>query len=82
MSWRSYMHSIVRANMNESAWVGLVNIIAWSFLPRDDEPKGPNLNEESPMIKGGGTNRCDMGLDLSGSWQQGHSATYNTPSRI
>ena len=29
----------------------------------------------------GGTNRSDMGLNLSGSWQQGHSATYNTPSR-
>ena len=23
-----------------------------------------------------------QGLNLSGSWQQGHSATYNTPSRI
>lgn len=30
----------------------------------------------------GGTNRSDAGLNLSGSWQQGHSATYNTPSRI
>ncbi|KAG9438726.1 hypothetical protein H6P81_021321 [Aristolochia fimbriata] len=32
----------------------------------------------------GGTNRCDMGLNLSGSWQQGHSATYNTrpPRRL
>ena len=30
----------------------------------------------------GGTNPCDVGLDLSGSWQQGHSATYNAPSRI
>ena len=32
--------------------------------------------------EGGGTNRSDTGLNLSGSWQQGHSATYNTPSRI
>ena len=32
--------------------------------------------------EGGGTNPCDAGLDLSGSWQQGHSATYNAPSRI
>ncbi|KAK8631922.1 hypothetical protein V6N13_028699 [Hibiscus sabdariffa] len=24
-------------------------------------------------------NRSDKGLNLSGSWQQGHSATYNTP---
>lgn len=31
---------------------------------------------------GGGTNLSDTGLNLSGSWQQGHSATYNTPSRI
>lgn len=30
----------------------------------------------------GGTNPCDAGLDLSGSWQQGHSTTYNAPSRI
>lgn len=33
-------------------------------------------------VLGGGTNLCDEGLDLSGSWQQGHSATYNAPSRI
>ena len=32
--------------------------------------------------EGGGTNPCDVGLDLSGSWQQGHSATYNTLSRF
>ena len=32
--------------------------------------------------RGGGTNRSDKGLNLSGSWQQGHSAAYNTPSRI
>ena len=31
---------------------------------------------------GGGTNPCGVGLDLSGSWQQGHSATYNAPPRI
>ncbi|PHT24552.1 hypothetical protein CQW23_35737 [Capsicum baccatum] len=30
----------------------------------------------------GGTNRSDKGLNLSVSWQQGHSATYNTSSRI
>ena len=33
-------------------------------------------------LKGGGLNLSDKGLNLSGSWQQGHSATYNTPSRI
>ncbi|CAN7100010.1 unnamed protein product [Brassica rapa subsp. narinosa] len=28
-----------------------------------------------------GSNLSDKGLNLSGSWQQGHSATYNTPSK-
>ncbi|CAN6973430.1 unnamed protein product, partial [Brassica rapa subsp. trilocularis] len=32
--------------------------------------------------KGGGSNLSDKGQNLSGSWQQGHSATYNTPSRF
>ncbi|CAN6969192.1 unnamed protein product [Brassica oleracea var. botrytis] len=27
------------------------------------------------------SNLSDKGLNLSGSWQQGHSATYNTPSK-
>ncbi|CAN7077079.1 unnamed protein product [Brassica oleracea var. botrytis] len=31
--------------------------------------------------KGGGSNLSDKGVNPSGSWQQGHSATYNTPSR-
>ncbi|CAN7092757.1 unnamed protein product, partial [Brassica rapa subsp. narinosa] len=30
--------------------------------------------------KGGGSNLSDKERNLSGSWQQGHSATYNTPS--
>ena len=43
----------------------------------------PSLRDAVPLEGlGGGTNRSDMGLNLSGSWQQGHSATYNTPSRI
>ncbi|CAN7087921.1 unnamed protein product [Brassica rapa subsp. narinosa] len=29
--------------------------------------------------KGGGSNLSDKGLNLSGSWQQGHSATYKYP---
>ncbi|CAN7088329.1 unnamed protein product [Brassica rapa subsp. narinosa] len=33
-------------------------------------------------ILGGGSNLSDKGLNLSGSWQQGHSATYNTPSHV
>ncbi|CAN6972970.1 unnamed protein product [Brassica rapa subsp. trilocularis] len=33
-------------------------------------------------ILGGGSNLRDKGLNLSGSWQQGHSATYNTPSHV
>ena len=34
------------------------------------------------LVWGGGTNLSDKGLNLRGSWQQGHSAPYNTPSRI
>ena len=44
--------------------------------------KPPNVYGENKMGREGGTNRSDIGLNLSGSWQQGHSATYNTPSRI
>ena len=39
-------------------------------------------NKLRGLVWGGGTNLSDAGLNLSGSWQQGHSATYNTPSRI
>src|SRR5512144_927936 len=46
--------------------------------PRDGH--GGRIGEEVCGL--GGTNRSDKGLNLSGSWQQGHSATYNTPSRI
>ncbi|MFQ6659709.1 hypothetical protein Gotur_028498 [Gossypium turneri] len=47
-------------------------------------PKGATRpgNEEDQIGDRGGTNRSDKGLNLSGSWQQGHSATYNTPSRV
>ena len=43
---------------------------------------GQSLSTAYAIVEGGGTNPCDVGLDLSGSWQQGHSATYNAPSRI
>lgn len=33
-------------------------------------------------VRGGRDESKRQGLNLSGSWQQGHSATYNTPSRI
>ncbi|CAN6871620.1 unnamed protein product, partial [Brassica oleracea] len=39
-------------------------------------------HEDCPSVdncKGGGSNLSDKWLNLSGSWQQGHSATYNTP---
>ena len=42
----------------------------------------PTNGRKKQKDGGGGTNRSDAGLNLSGSWQQGHSATYNTPSRI
>ncbi|KAK3177558.1 hypothetical protein Dsin_032979 [Dipteronia sinensis] len=43
---------------------------------KTSEPIGPI--EVSEVMDGGGTNLSDIGLNLSGSWQQGHSATYNT----
>lgn len=47
--------------------------------------KGGNL--EAARWEVGGNegrrmNRSDKGLNLSGSWQQGHFATYNIPFRI
>ena len=50
-------------------------------------PPGPGNSRpslrEAVLLEGlGGANRSDMGMNLSGSWQQGHSATYNAPSRI
>ena len=51
-----------------------------NFTSLFSQPREPDASKKS---KGrGGTNRSDAGLNLSGSWQQGHSATYNTPSRI
>ncbi|CAA7024911.1 unnamed protein product [Microthlaspi erraticum] len=35
--------------------------------------------EEILGLRWGGSNLSDKGLNLSGSWRQGHSATYNTP---
>ena len=56
---------------------------------RHAEAGGPRMPWVNPPVTAvgagrgvGGTNPCDVGLDLSGSWQQGHSATYNAPSRI
>lgn len=42
----------------------------------------PNLSIFPKILGGGGVESERRGLNLSGSWQQGHSATYNTPSRI
>ncbi|KAG7528430.1 hypothetical protein ISN44_Un184g000010 [Arabidopsis suecica] len=41
---------------------------------------GVSLSTTSHQGLWGGSNLSDKGLNLSGSWQQGHSATYNTPS--
>ena len=41
-----------------------------------------NVLGRNVWLERGGSNLSDKGLNLSGSWQQGHSATYNTPSRI
>ena len=53
------------------------------FFQVPDAPHRGSRPADSPGDKlWEGTNPCDEGLDLSGSWQQGHSATYNAPSRI
>ncbi|CAN7088077.1 unnamed protein product [Brassica rapa subsp. narinosa] len=39
---------------------------------------GLDCPSQSDWSNGGGSNLSDIGLNLSGSWQQGHSATYNT----
>ena len=57
---------------------------SFSVAGRADGPSQPRprvcVGRGAFGIKGG-TNLSDIGLNLSGSWQQGHSATYNTPSR-
>jgi len=42
----------------------------------------PASTTSCPKRGSGGANLSDMGLNLSGSWQQCHSASSNTPSRI
>ena len=60
----------------------LYNFVAW-LRHNIKNSQQKRLKPESIFTyEGGGTNPCDAGLDLSGSWQQGHSATYNAPSRI
>ena len=57
----------------------------WTVQSRDPGNAAgsrPSLRDAVPLDGLRGTNQSDMGLNLSGSWQQGHSATYNTPSRI
>uniref|UniRef100_A0A6N2K4W0 Senescence-associated protein n=1 Tax=Salix viminalis TaxID=40686 RepID=A0A6N2K4W0_SALVM len=65
---------------------GLYSRRATARAPPSPRVPGPGNSRpslrEAVLLEGlGGTNRSDMGLNLSGSWQQGHSATYNTPSR-
>ncbi|CAN6801391.1 unnamed protein product, partial [Brassica oleracea] len=47
-----------------------------------EDSKSVHISARTYDWKGGGSNLSDKGLNLSGSWQQGHSATYNTPSRF
>jgi hypothetical protein len=56
-------------------------------LPEDGDPRACFEEEEFCWLVvelgvGGRDESKRQGLNLSGSWQQGHSATYNTPSRI
>ena len=61
------------------------SIKPWTVQSRDPGNAAgsrPSLRDAVPLDGLRGTNQSDMGLNLSGSWQQGHSATYNTLSRI
>lgn len=56
-------------------------------LTEDGDPRARFEEEEFCWLVvelgvGGRDESKRQGLNLSGSWQQGHSATYNTPSRI
>ncbi|CAL8988912.1 unnamed protein product [Prunus brigantina] len=60
-----------------NAWQGKhvkIQSVGWVASPSF----GGKLNGKG----GGGTNRSDAGLNLGGSWQQGHCATYNTPVKL
>ncbi|PHT24959.1 hypothetical protein CQW23_35387 [Capsicum baccatum] len=59
----------------------IVSLTVWNGTHATLEKQEANSGEDG-WIGWGGTNQSDKGLNLSGSWQQGHSATYNTPSRI
>lgn len=73
-SWRNLL-----VLLNGDAWS--LSSMAEQSRPCHDGTAEPNARHD-PWWGRGGTNPCDVGLDLSGSWQQGHSATYNAPSRI
>lgn len=62
--------------------LGLPGSLLRPLNPRGESLKTKRGSSIGEGRSGGGTNRSDKGLNLSGSWQQGHSATYNTPSRI
>ncbi|KAF3617356.1 Cytochrome likeTBP [Capsicum annuum] len=63
---------LTRVRRTRNTWWEFSRTVAQSSF-RDGRKNG--------WIGWGGTNRSDKGLNLSGSWQQGHSATYNTPSK-
>ena len=50
--------------------------------PPDGRAQPPGRPRPGTGIGGGRDESERLGLNLSGSWQQGHSATYNTQSRI
>ncbi|KAF3668861.1 hypothetical protein FXO38_07895 [Capsicum annuum] len=53
-----------------------------AFVPWRDAQTTFGDGRKNDWIGWGGTNRSDKGMNLIGSWQQGHSFIYNTPSHI
>uniref|UniRef100_A0A6N2NK60 Senescence-associated protein n=1 Tax=Salix viminalis TaxID=40686 RepID=A0A6N2NK60_SALVM len=74
--------SVPRAASTHS---GLYSRRATARAPPSPRVPGPGNSRpslrEAVLLEGSGDESERHGLNLSGSWQQGHSATYNTPSR-
>ncbi|PHT25220.1 hypothetical protein CQW23_35144 [Capsicum baccatum] len=75
---------VLGASLSTYAALRIAKILQfpWWDFSRTNARTSFGDGRQGGWIGWGGTNRSDKGLNLSGSWKQGHSATYNTPSRI
>ena len=89
LSWHPPRHAMAHTKACNGTNQGILRHTPTHTRTCSKSPSAPSLTSrcfrgqiDRDGWMGGGTNRSDTGLNLSGSWQQGHSATYNTPSRI